>query len=203
MKDNDLLIVGADEDNERLCIALGAIRSKYGKELGLTDPNVFKPLFVIDWPLFEKVDDHYESLSNPFTRPRDEDLINLDKDPTKVLSYAYDTVMNGYELSSGSLRIYDSKVQEKVFELLGLSQEDIKERFGFFVDALKYGTPPHGGFAIGLERLTMIICKTDNIKDVVAFPKNFQAYDTMCQAPSYVPSENTDILGLEIKRKEE
>ena len=203
MKDNDLLIVGADEDNERLCIALGAIRSKYGKELGLTDPNVFKPLFVIDWPLFEKVDDHYESLSNPFTRPRDEDLINLDKDPTKVLSYAYDTVMNGYELSSGSLRIYDSKVQEKVFELLGLSQEDIKERFGFFVDALKYGTPPHGGFAIGLERLTMIICKTDNIKDVVAFPKNLQAYDTMCQAPSYVPSENTDILGLEIKGKEE
>lgn len=198
---DDLLVVGADEENEKIAIALGAIRSYYGKELKLTDPHVYKPLFVLDWPLFEREDDgHYESLSNPFTRPRDEDLKYLDTDPTKVLSYAYDTVMNGYELSSGSLRIYDGKLQQKIFELLGLDDKAIKERFGFFVDAFSYGTPPHGGFAIGLERLCMILCNTENIHDVVAFPKNLMAADMMCDAPSFVPKENLDILGIEVKK---
>ncbi len=202
-EENDLLIVGADESNDKIAVALGAIRSYYGKELGLTDPHVYKPLFVLDWPLFEREDDgHYESLSNPFTRPRDEDLKYLDTDPTKVLSYAYDTVMNGYELSSGSLRIFDGNLQKKVFELLGLDDNAIKERFGFFVHAFDFGTPPHGGFAIGVERLSMILCATDNIRDVVAFPKNLQAADVMCSAPSYVPKENTDILGIEVKEKE-
>ena len=199
LQDNDLLIVGANESNDIVSVALGAIRSEYAKKLNLTDPNVFKPCFVIDWPLFERVEDHYESLSNPFTRPRDEDLKYLDTDATKVLSYAYDTVINGMELSSGSLRIYDGKLQERVFELLGLSDEDIKQRFGFFVDAFNYGTPPHGGFALGVERLAMLICKTDNVRDVVAFPKNLQAADSMSECPSSVPSENLDILGIQIK----
>ncbi len=201
LEDNDLLIVGANESNEIVSVALGAIRSEYAKKLNLTDPNVFKPCFVIDWPLFEKVEDHYESLSNPFTRPRDEDLHYLDSDPTKVLSYAYDTVINGMELSSGSLRIYDGQLQEKVFELLGLTQDDIKQRFGFFVDAFNYGTPPHGGFALGVERLAMLVCKTDNVRDVVAFPKNLQASDVMSECPSLVPVENLDILGIQVKEE--
>jgi aspartyl-tRNA synthetase len=199
-QEGDLLIVGADESADKISVALGALRVKYGHELGLCDPNVFKPEFVLDWPLFEREEDgHYESLSNPFTRPRDEDLKYLDSDPTKVLSYAYDTIINGLELSSGSLRIYDGELQKRVFNLLGLSPEDIKKRFGFFVDAFRYGTPPHGGFAIGVERLCMILCKTDNVRDVVAFPKNLMAADAMCEAPNDVPSENTDLLGIDVK----
>ncbi|MCI2068875.1 MAG: aspartate--tRNA ligase [Bacilli bacterium] len=203
-KEGDLIIVGADEEEGKISVALGALRSAYGKELGLTDPNVYKPLFVLDWPLFEREDDgHYESLSNPFTRPRDEDLPLLKTDPTKVLSYAYDTVINGLELSSGSLRIYDGNLQKEVFELLGLSKDDIKNRFGFFVDAFNYGTPPHGGFAIGVERLSMVLCQTDNVRDVVAFPKNLQAADMMCQAPSSVPEENLKILGIQVAEKKD
>lgn len=204
VQEGDLVIVGADEQESKISVALGALRSAYGKELGLTDPNVYKPLFVLDWPLFEREDDgHYESLSNPFTRPRDEDLKYLKTDPTKVLSYAYDTVINGLELSSGSLRIYDGNLQKEVFELLGLSQDDIKNRFGFFVDAFNYGTPPHGGFAIGVERLSMVLCQTDNVRDVVAFPKNLQAADMMCQAPSEVPDDNLKILGIQVAGKKD
>jgi len=199
IKENDLLIVGADVSNEIVSIGLGALRNQYGEKLGLKDPNVFVPCFVIDWPLFEKGEGHYESLSNPFTRPRDEDLKYLDEDATKVLSYAYDTVINGMELSSGSLRIFDGNLQKKVFELLGLTDNDIKERFGFFVSAFNYGTPPHGGFALGVERLAMLLCKTDNVRDVVAFPKNLQAGDSMSECPSKVPSEALDVLGIKIK----
>ena len=202
LKENDLLIVGADEKEEQMNIALGAIRLKYGKMLGLMNPDVFAPCFVIDWPIFDRENGEIVSLSNPFTRPRDEDLKYLDTDPTKVLSYAYDTVINGLEISSGSLRIYDGKLQQKIFELLGLSEEEITKRFGFFVDAFNYGTPPHGGFALGVERLAMLLAKTDNVRDVVAFPKNLSAVDTMCDAPSSVPKENLDILGIAIKENQ-
>jgi aspartyl-tRNA synthetase len=156
-------------------------------------------LFVINWPLFEKTDDgKYESLSNPFTRPNDEDLPYLDSDPTKIRSTSYDTVLNGVELSSGALRIYDADVQSKVFELLGLTDEDIEKRFGFFVRALKYGVPPEGGFGIGVERLAMELAGTDNVRDVVAFPKNLKAYEPMSECPSRVPSADTDILGIKV-----
>lgn len=202
LEDNDLLIVAANESNHVVSVGLGALRCQYAKVLNLTDPNVFAPCFVIDWPLFEKSEDHYESLSNPFTRPRDEDLKYLDSDPCKVLSYAYDTVINGMELSSGALRIYDGSMQQKIFELLGLTNDDIKNRFGFFVDAFNYGTPPHGGFALGVERMAMLLCKTDNVRDVVAFPKNLQASDPMAECPSKVPNENLDILGIQIKESE-
>ncbi len=201
MKENDMLIVGADEDEEKISFALGALRLEYGKKLNLMDANVFKPCFVIDWPLFGMVDGKLDSLSNPFTRPVDEDLKYLDTDPTKIKSYSYDTVMNGLELSSGALRIFDGKLQKKVFEILGLSDDDIKKRFGFFVGAFSYGTPPHGGFALGLERMAMLLCKTDNVRDVVAFPKNLQAVDSMCEAPSSVPQKDLDVLGISIQDK--
>lgn len=197
--EDDLLILCADAKEDYACWALGALRSYYGKKLSLTKKDDFKPLFVIDWPLFEKEPDgHYEALSNPFTRPIDEDLPLLETAPEKIRSTSYDTVLNGVELSSGALRIYDSNVQKKVFEILGLTQEDINERFGFLVQALEYGVPPEGGFGIGVERLARELAETDNVRDVVAFPKNLKAFEPMSQCPSPVPSADTDILGLKI-----
>ena len=199
IKENDVVILCADAKKDHACLALGALRNYYGNKLGLTSKDDYKPLFVINWPLFERTDDgKIESLSNPFTRPNDSDLHYLDTDPTKIRSTSYDTVLNGVELSSGALRIYDSKVQEKVFSILGLSDEDIEKRFGFFVSALKYGVPPEGGFGIGVERLAMELAQTDNVRDVIAFPKNLKAFEPMSQCPSKVPTEDTDILGIKV-----
>ena len=199
IKENDLLIICADSKKEKACVALGALRVAYANKLKYIDKNVYKPLFVIDWPLFEKDDEgHIISLSNPFTRPIDEDLKYLDSDPTKVRSTSYDTVLNGVELSSGALRIHDSNIQKKIFSLLGLSDEDIKERFSFLVEALKYGVPPEGGFGIGVERLAMELAKVDNVRDVIAFPKNLKAFEPLSSCPSKVPVEDTDILGIKI-----
>ncbi len=199
VKDNDLVIICADAKKDYACLALGALRNSYGNELGFCKKDVYKPLFVINWPLFEKnADGKIESLSNPFTRPNDEDLHYLYEDPTKIRSTSYDTVLNGVELSSGALRIYDAEVQNKVFELLGLSDEDIEKRFGFFVKSLKYGVPPEGGFGIGVERLAMELCGTDNVRDVVAFPKNLKAFEPMSACPSRVPEEDTDVLGIKV-----
>lgn len=195
-EEGDLIVVGAHENYGTAAVALGAIRSFYARELGLCDKGVYAPCFVLDWPLFGQDGARVVSLSNPFTRPRDEDLPYLESDPTRVLSYAYDTVINGVELSSGALRIYDGEVQRRVFALLGLTEAEIREKFGFFVDAFAYGTPPHGGFAIGVDRLAMVLCGTDNVRDVVAFPKNLQAVCPMCEAPNTVPSEALKILGL-------
>lgn len=199
LKENDLVILCADSNKNKASIALGALRLYYRDKLKLVSPDIYKPLFVLDWPLFE-YDDNNElvSLSNPFTRPIDEDVPLLYTDPTKVRSYSYDTVLNGEELSSGALRIFDSEVQNQVFKLLGLSEKDINERFGFFVNALKYGVPPEGGFGIGIERLAMELSKTDNIRNVVAFPKNLKAYEPMSQCPSTVNEKDIEILGLKV-----
>ena len=202
VQENDLVILCADEKEERACTALGALRNYYGAKLHLYSKDEYKPLFVINWPLFERDDEgNILSLSNPFTRPNDEDLHYFETDPTKMKSTSYDTVINGVELSSGALRIHDAKVQEKVFSLLGLSSEDIEKRFGFFVKALKYGVPPEGGFGIGVERLAMELAKTDNVRDVVAFPKNLKAFEPMSQCPSRVPEADTDILGLKVVKE--
>ena len=204
IKNNDVVIICADDNKNKSCIALGALRCFYARKLNLIKEGDYKPLFVLNFPLFEKeADGSYVSLSNPFTRMLDEDIKYLDSEPEKCHSYSYDTVLNGVELSSGALRIYDSDIQKKVFEILGLSDEDINVRFGFFVDAVKYGVPPEGGFGIGVERLAMELSDTDNIRDVIAFPKNLKAFEPMSKCPSKVDKKDIDILGLEIKKENE
>lgn len=203
LEENDLVILCADEKADKASIALGALRLNYRDKLNLVSKDDYKPLFIIDWPLFEKDDDgNLISLSNPFTRPLDEDVQLLYSKPEKVRSTSYDTVLNGVELSSGALRIYDSETQKKVFELIGLTDDDIEKRFGFFVKALNYGVPPEGGFGIGIERLAMELAKTDNVRDVVAFPKNLKAFEPMSQCPSQVLDEDLKILGLDIIKKD-
>ena len=197
LKDNDIVIIAAGNDN-RVTPLLGALRLKYGRELGLIKEGTYDLLWVIDFPMFERDVESGAIVAthHPFTRPRDEDVKYLDTDPTKVLSYAYDIVINGYEAGGGTLRIYNQDMQRKIFEVLGLSDEEIKERFGYFVDALQYGTPPHAGMAFGLDRLAMILGGTDNIRDVIAFPKNLAAVDPMTNAPTNVTQAQLDELGI-------
>lgn len=199
INNNDLLIIAAGKYN-RVCPLLGALRLRYARQLNLIKPNTYDLLWVVDFPLFERDIENGQitSTHHPFTRPRDEDLKYLDTDPTKILSYAYDIVINGYEAGGGSLRIYNQDVQKKIFEVLGLSDEDIKRKFGFFVDAFQYGTPPHAGMAFGLDRLTMILGGTDSIRDVIAFPKNLAAVCPMSGAPNIVDEDQLKDLGIAV-----
>jgi len=201
-KANDLVLVLAGK-HDQTCFALGALRSQYARKLGLIKPNTYDLLWVVNFPLFEKDihDGSYKALHHPFTRPTPETAKYLDSDPSKVLSAAYDIVINGYEAGGGSLRIYDQDMQNKVFNILGFSNEDIVRKFGYFVKAFEYGTPPHGGIAFGLERLSMIICGTDNIRDVIAFPKNLRAACPMSSAPQPVDEAQLEDLGIEIKKE--
>lgn len=180
--------------------ALGAVRSYLGKKLHLYDPSTFDFLWIVDFPLLEysEEDQRYYSVHHPFTRPNDEDLPLLESDPLSVRSYAYDIVLNGYELGGGSLRIYDCDMQEKMFEILSLSKEEISNRFGFFIDALKYGTPPHGGLALGLDRVAMILTNSESLRDVIAFPKNANAKCPMSDAPTEVDQKQLDELHIKI-----
>lgn len=200
-KDGDVILVASGKP-EQVNFGLGALRSRYGHELGCVKPNTYDLLWVVNFPLFEKDihDGSYKALHHPFTRPTPETAQYLYTDPSKVLSAAYDIVINGYEAGGGSLRIYDQDMQKRVFEILGFSQEDIMRKFGYFVGAFEYGTPPHGGIAFGLERLSMIICGTDNIRDVIAFPKNLKAACPMSNAPQPVDDAQLEDLGIEIKK---
>ena len=184
----------------KTCSALGALRSHFGKTLHLYDPETFDFLWITEFPMFEwsEEDGRYYSEHHPFTRPMDEDLEYLDSDPERVRSYAYDVVLNGYELGGGSLRIYDCNMQQKIFELLSLTDEQIKDRFGFFIDALKYGTPPHGGLALGLDRVAMILTGSESLRDVIAFPKNANAKDPMSDAPDKVDQKQLEELHIRI-----
>ena len=202
LKDGDTLLFVADKKNIA-DVALGALRVKVAKELNLIDENKFEFCWITEFPMYEWSEERnrYEAASNPFSSPRQEDIDKLESDKGNCFSRAYDLVLNGYELSSGAIRIHDQAIQEKVFAALGLSKEQAKERFGFFLDAFDYGMPPECGCAIGLERLIMILCGTDNIKDVVAFPKTATAYDMMADAPGNVDKEQLDVLGLKIEVK--
>lgn len=202
-QNNDIIIMAASDNNTNVCFGLGAIRSDYAKKLGFIKPDTYDLLWVVHWPLFEysEQEGRYVSNHHPFTRPCDEDLKYLDSDPSKVYAQAYDIVFNGYEAGGGSLRIYDGKVQKKIFEILGLSDEDIKNKFGFFINAFNYGTPPHGGMAFGLDRLTMILAGTNNIRDVIAFPKNLSAVCPMSSAPQ--PVDEAQLKDLHIKISDE
>ena len=195
----DLVLVLSGE-HDKVCFALGALRNQYGHKLGYIKPNTYDLLWVVNFPLFEysETEGRYKALHHPFTRPTPETEHYLDSDPSKVLSAAYDIVINGYEAGGGSLRIYDQDMQKKIFNILGFSDEDIVRKFGYFVKAFEYGTPPHGGIAFGLERLSMIICGTDNIRDVIAFPKNLTASCPMSNAPSGVDIEQLEDLGIKI-----
>jgi len=197
---NDIIIMAASDNNTNVCFGLGSIRSNYAKQLGLIKPDTYDLLWVVHWPLFEYSETEHRYVSNhhPFTRPCDEDLKYLDTDPSKVYAQAYDIVFNGYEAGGGSLRIYDGKVQKKIFEVLGLTDEDIKNKFGFFINAFNYGTPPHGGMAFGLDRLTMILAGTNNIRDVIAFPKNLSAVCPMSNAPQPVDEQQLKDLHIKI-----
>ncbi len=184
---------------------LGKLRSYLAKELKLYDENEVHALWVVDFPAFEfsEEENRYVAVHHPFTNITKDTIPYLDTDPSKVLSDAYDLVINGYEAGGGSIRIHDSNLQSKVFDFLGFSEEEKIKRFGFFIEALEYGTPPHGGIAYGLDRLSMLLIGTENIRDVIAFPKTLQASCLMSDAPSYVDDMQLEDLNITIKEGEE
>ncbi len=205
LKNNDVLFLTSTNILRNVNFGLGALRSQLANELNLIKPNTYDILWVVDFPLFEKSEETGEitPCHHPFTRPKDEDLDKLETEPYNVYSYTYDIVMNGYEAGGGGLRIYDQDTQARIFKILGFSDEDIEKKFGFFVESLKYGTPPHGGMAFGLDRLTMIMAQTTNIRDVIAFPKNLSAVCPCTNAPRYVDQDQLDELGIQIKKDKE
>ena len=205
LKEGDLLLFASSDDRRAIDFGLGALRTLFAKKLDLVKPGTYDLLWVVDFPMFDPIEGQpgvYSAEHHPFTRPRDEDLPFLESDPERVLAYAYDIVINGYECGGGTLRIFDHDTQWKIFNLLGLSDEDVAKKFGWFIDAFQYGVPPHGGMAYGLDRLTMILCGTDNIRDVIAFPKNLQAVDPTSKAPAEVSEDQLDVLGIQLKEEE-
>ena len=200
MEENDIVFFVADKKKVAQT-SLGALRVKLGHDLDLINKDAYEFLWVTDFPMFEydENENRYVAAHHPFTSPNLEDVDKLLSDPAHCYSRAYDLVLNGYELLSGSIRIHDQKLQEKVFEAIGMTLEEAHEKFSWFMDAFQYGTPPHGGVGIGLERLTMILSGTDNIRDVVAFPKTASASDLMAQAPSPVDPAQLKELGIETK----
>lgn len=173
--------------------------------LNLIDEDDYKMLWVTDFPSFEysEEENRYVASHHPFTSPKDEDIDKLINDKKNCHSKAYDIVINGYEAGGGSIRIHDGKVQSKMFEALGFSEKEIDEKFGFFVDALKYGTPPHGGIAFGLDRLVMLMGKTENIRDVIAFPKTASASCLMSEAPNYVEEKQLKELHIGLTKEKD
>lgn len=197
LKENDLVLITADE-YKKAKNSLGRIRVEVARELSLADPKIFNYLWVTDFPMFEysELEKRYISAHHPFTMPKD---INALNDPENCYARSYDLVLNGYELASGSVRIHDKETQQKVFKALHITDAEAEEKFGFLLEAFKYGAPPHAGIAPGLERLTMILCETDDIKDVVAFPKTQNASCLLTDAPSKVNKEALKILGIEVE----
>lgn len=199
----DLILIAAAPRKTALA-ALGALRAKLGAELRLIDEDAFSFLWIVDFPLFsyDEEADHFVAEHHPFTMPKVEDIDLLDSDLGAVRAQAYDLVLNGFELSSGSMRIYQRDIQERMFKALGYSPEEAYEKFGFLLDAFEYGTPPHGGIAFGLDRIIMIMSKSKSLRDVVAFPKTSSAADAMTHAPDSISDEQLRILGINIQKKD-
>ena len=183
----DIIFFGAGDEN-LVNLTMSKLRLKLGNLLGLINPKQYNLVWVLEFPLLEwsPEDKRYAAVHHPFTAPMDEDIANIDSNPKSVRAKAYDLVLNGSEIGGGSIRIHRSDIQQKMFERLGLGEEEIKEKFGYFVDALKYGTPPHGGIAFGIDRIASIFAGTESIRDVIAFPKTQKATDLMSGAPDYV-----------------
>lgn len=200
----DLLFFGADQ-KKIVFDSLGALRLKFGKELGLIDQSKFNFLWIVDFPLveYDEEEKRYVALHHPFTSPKREDIAKLESDPASVRADAYDLVLNGYELGGGSMRIYERDVQEKMFAALGFSEEEAREQFGFLLDAFDYGTPPHGGIALGLDRLIMLLAGRSNLRDTIAFPKTASASCLLTNAPSEVSPKQLQELHISLIPKKE
>ncbi|MFY0999245.1 aspartate--tRNA ligase [Streptococcus sp. AD045-1] len=204
LEDNDLVLFVADT-LEVANAALGALRIRLAKELGLIDESKFNYLWVVDWPMFEwsEEEGRYMSAHHPFTLPQADTAHELEGDLSRVRAIAYDIVLNGYELGGGSLRINHKDLQERMFKALGFSEEEATDQFGFLLEAMDYGFPPHGGLAIGLDRFVMLLAGEENIREVIAFPKNNKASDPMTQAPSIVDAKQLEELSLQVETHEE
>jgi len=204
IENNDLAFIVSDANYETACISLGALRCHLAEKFGMIDPEKFEILWLTDFPLFEydEEDQRYVAKHHPFTSPKNEDVPLMKTAPDKVRAKAYDLVINGEEAGGGSLRIYNRDIQKLMFETLGFTDEQIAQKFGFFVNAFNYGTPPHGGIAFGLDRLTMLLTNTASIKDVIAFPKMQNACDLMSEAPNVVEEKQLKELGIEISKQE-
>ena len=201
--DSICFIIG---DNSQLALkALGLVRTKIAQMLNLCDNTIFKPVWIVDFPLFEWDENQkrFESVNHPFTAPKDSDMKKLLSSPEEVLSKGYDIVINGYEVAGGSIRIHDDKMQKQIFEIMNITKKEINDKFGFFIDALKFGTPPHGGIAFGFDRLVMLLCGVNNIRDVIAFPKTTSASALMEDAPNTISETQLNDLNITIKKNEE
>ena len=203
-KENDVIFIVADK-NSVVYASLGALRLEIAKRYDLIDKSQYNFLWVTDFPLLEydEEENRYVAMHHPFTAPKDEDLPLLDTDPGKVRAKAYDIILNGVELGGGSMRIYNSELQQKMFEVIGLPAEEIEARFGFLIDAFKYGAPPHGGMAYGFDRMLMLLDGCESIRDVIAFPKVQNASELMTNAPDVVDAKQLEELGIAIVSKEQ
>lgn len=206
VEDGDLLLFSADKPKV-VADVLSNLRMKIAKDTGLIDESAYKFAWVVDFPLLEYNEDEkrFTAMHHPFTRPKEEDMHYFDEDPSKIRAQAYDLVLNGYEVGGGSMRIYKREVQEKMFEALGFTYDEAKERFGFFLDAFEYGTPPHGGIAFGFDRLVMLLAGRSNLRETIAFPKTANATDLLTSAPSEVDANQLRELSIRtvVKKQEE